>query len=349
MSGALPEWAKVALVEIGGAESETVLQILASKLLGKSGTIAKRRSNLKNLPKDDRPTEGAAVHALSEQLRLAIDARREALADALLEHSLSGEELDVTLPGRIQGYGSLHPVTHTLRQIEDIFLANGFSLAEGPEIEDDYHNFGALNTPQHHPARAMQDTFYIQPTGDHSPQALPMMLRTHTSPVQVRTMETQEPPLRIICPGRVYRADHPDATHAPMFHQVEGLVVDENISMGHLKSTILEFLQAFFSAEVQARFRPSYFPFTEPSVEVDVECIHCQGSGCGTCSRTGWIEVLGCGMVHPNVLKMSGIDPERYSGFAFGFGVDRLCTLRHNINDMRMLFDNDVRFLRQFA
>lgn len=349
MGDDLAKWAKKVLAEIDAIQDLEQHQQLVSKLLGKSGTIAKQRRNLKQLPTNERPTAGAAVHALSEQLRSALDARRDALENAELDRLLASENLDVTLPGRIHARGSLHPVTQTLRQIEDIFLSIGFSLAIGPEIEDDYHNFGALNTPEHHPARAMQDTFYVQPTLCDKPQALPMVLRTHTSPVQVRTMETQELPLRIICPGRVYRADHPDATHTPMFHQVEGLVVDVDISMGHLKSTVLEFLRAFFGFNVQARFRPSYFPFTEPSVEVDVECIHCCGEGCQTCSRTGWIEVLGCGLVHPKVLKMSGIDPEQYSGFAFGFGADRMCALRYGITDMRMFLENDVRFLRQFA
>ena len=353
MSDDLQDWAALVLADIAEAEDESALQVLTSKLLGKGGRIAERRRALKDLPKVERPQAGALVHALSQQLQAAVQVRRDVLERVRIEAALAGDCVDVSLPGRRDASGSLHPVTRTLRQIEDIFLAVGFSRAEGPEIEDDYHNFGALNTPLHHPARAMQDTFYIQPQSASSPTGsappLPLLLRTHTSAVQVRTMENQSPPLRIICPGRVYRADHPDATHTPMFHQVEGLVVDEGISMGHLKSTVLEFLQAFFGADVSARFRPSYFPFTEPSVEVDVECIHCRGDGCATCSQTGWIEVIGCGMVHPKVLQTSGVDPERYSGFAFGFGADRLCALQYGIHDLRLFFDNDVRFLRQFA
>ena len=234
----------------------------------------------------------------------------------------------------------MHPVSRTLERIESIFTNIGFDVAEGPEIEDDYHNFSALNMPEHHPARAMQDTFYIDSN---------TVLRTHTSPVQVRVMETSEPPIRIICPGRVYRSDSPDLTHTPMFHQVEGLLIDEDISFADLKGTIESFLQVYFEQdELAVRFRPSYFPFTEPSAEVDIGCVMCAGDGCRVCSYTGWLEVLGCGMVHPKVLEYSNIDSERYSGFAFGMGADRLAMLRYGIDDARLLFDNDVKFLRQF-
>jgi phenylalanyl-tRNA synthetase alpha chain len=229
-------------------------------------------------------------------------------------------------------------VTQALQRIEEIFVGAGYDVVEGPEIEDDYHNFEALNLPPHHPARAMHDTFYV---------ADGKVLRTHTSPVQVRVMESGQPPIRVICPGRVYRRDS-DITHTPMFHQVEGLVVDEGISFADLKGTVTDFVQRFFEKDLAVRFRPSYFPFTEPSAEVDVECVQCRGEGCRTCSQTGWIEVMGCGMVHPNVLSMSGIDSERYSGFAFGFGADRLSMLLYRVDDLRLFFENDIRFLAQF-
>ncbi|HSH48244.1 MAG TPA: phenylalanine--tRNA ligase subunit alpha, partial [Halomonas sp.] len=247
---------------------------------------------------------------------------------------------DVTLPGRGQASGGLHPVTRTLERIEGLFTRIGFAVATGPEIEDDYHNFEALNIPAHHPARGMADTFYFDAT---------RLLRTHTSPVQVRTMQAQSPPIRIVCPGRVYRSDS-DLTHTPMFHQVEGLLVDENISFADLKGTLEDFLHAFFERDdLSVRFRPSYFPFTEPSAEVDIECVMCAGQGCRVCSHTGWLEVLGCGMVHPAVFGHVGIDAERYTGFAFGMGAERLAMLRYGVNDLRLFFDNDLRFLRQFA
>ena len=248
--------------------------------------------------------------------------------------------MDVTLPGRSRAGGSLHPITQTFRRIEAIFANAGYGVVSGPEIEDDYHNFEALNIPPHHPARAMHDTLYLQ-NG--------MLLRTHTSPVQVRVMEETAPPIRIICPGRVYRKDEVDASHSPVFHQVEGLVVDEDVSFVDLKGTVVDFVRKFFEKDLDVRFRPSYFPFTEPSAEVDVQCVHCLGRGCRACGRTGWTEVLGCGMVHPKVLAGAGIDTERYTGFAFGFGVDRFTTLFYEIDDMRALFENEQRFLEQFA
>lgn len=248
------------------------------------------------------------------------------------------ERIDVTLPGRGQLSGGLHPVTRTLERIEQCFSRIGYEVAEGPEVEDDYHNFEALNIPGHHPARAMHDTFYFNAN---------MLLRTHTSPVQVRTMESQQPPIRIVCPGRVYRCDS-DLTHSPMFHQVEGLLVDEGVSFADLKGTIEEFLRAFFEKQLEVRFRPSFFPFTEPSAEVDIQCVICSGNGCRVCKQTGWLEVMGCGMVHPNVLRMSNIDPEKFQGFAFGMGAERLAMLRYGVNDLRLFFDNDLRFLGQF-
>jgi len=269
----------------------------------------------------------------------ALEARKQILSAEETASKELAEAVDVTLPGRRQGSGGLHPVTKTLQRIEAIFTSAGYDVVQGPEIEDDYHNFEALNIPAHHPARAMHDTFYF---GNG------MLLRTHTSTVQVRVMETGEAPFRFICPGRVYRCDS-DLTHTPMFHQVEGMLVDEDVTMADLKGLLAEFLQVFFEAELAVRFRPSYFPFTEPSAEIDVQCVSCKGAGCRVCSQTGWLEVGGCGMVHPNVLKASGVDTEKFTGFAFGMGVDRLAMLRYQINDLRLMFENDLRFLRQFS
>jgi len=293
---------------------------------------------LGSLPPEQRPAAGALINASKVQVQDSIAQRKEALERAEAERQLASESIDVSLPGRTIGLGGLHPVTRTIERIEDIFTRAGFEVVEGPEVEDDYHNFGALNIPAHHPARAMHDTFYFDAS---------TLLRTHTSTVQVRTMETTKPPIRIICPGRVYRCDS-DMTHTPMFHQVEGLLIDEQVSFADLKGLIAQFLQAFFEAELQVRFRPSYFPFTEPSAEVDVQCVACRGAGCRVCKQTGWLEIMGCGMVHPKVLTMSGLDAERYTGLAFGMGVDRLTMLRYNIKDLRLLFDNDMRLLRQF-
>jgi phenylalanyl-tRNA synthetase alpha chain len=255
-----------------------------------------------------------------------------------LERQLASELVDITLPGRRYDHGGLHPVSRTIERIQAIFSVAGYSVAVGPEIEDDYHNFGALNIPDHHPARAMHDTFYIDPA---------TVLRTHTSPVQVRVMEESKPPYRMICPGRVYRCDS-DITHTPMFHQVEGLLIDRQVSFADLRGTIEEFLQAFFEKDLAVRFRPSYFPFTEPSAEVDMACVMCEGLGCRVCSHTGWLEVMGCGMVHPRVLEMSGVNSDEFTGFAFGMGVERLAMLRYGVNDLRLFFENDLRFLRQF-
>ncbi|MGH8402226.1 MAG: phenylalanine--tRNA ligase subunit alpha, partial [Gammaproteobacteria bacterium] len=255
-----------------------------------------------------------------------------------LNTQLDSQAIDVTLPGRGQQPGTIHPISRTLERIETIFRAAGFEVAEGPEVEDDFHNFEALNIPAQHPARAMQDTFYLK-NG--------LLLRTHTSPVQVRAMKDRKPPMRIIAPGRVYRRDS-DLTHTPMFHQVEGLLVDKNVSMANLKGMLAGFVRAFFEADLKVRFRPSYFPFTEPSAEMDVECVMCHGSGCRVCGNTGWLEVLGCGMVHPQVFAHVGIDSRRWSGYAFGMGVERLTMLRYGVNDLRLFFENDLRFLAQF-
>ena len=306
--------------------------------LGKKGELTRLLKGLGKLDAAERPAAGALINQAKVALQAEIDERKALLEQAQLAAVLAQETVDVTLPGRSRGQGGLHPVTQAMYRIEEIFVGAGYTVVSGPEIETDYYNFEALNIPAHHPARAMHDTFYF---GDGS------VLRTHTSPSQVHTMETQAPPIRVICPGRVYRRDS-DLTHSPMFHQVEGLVVDKDISFADLKGTVIEFLQRFFEHELEVRFRPSYFPFTEPSAEVDVQCVHCLGEGCRVCSQTGWLEVMGCGMVHPNVLQMSGIDAETYSGFAFGFGGDRLAMLLYEIDDLRLFFENDVRFLRQF-
>ena len=286
----------------------------------------------------ERPKAGEAINQAKSAIQDAIEHRKASLANSQLEEELATGSVDITLPGRRSFLGGLHPVTQVLNRIEELFIGSGYEVVTGPEVEDEYHNFEALNIPEHHPARAMHDTFYFGDGG---------LLRTHTSPSQVRTMEKQNPPIRVICPGRVYRRDS-DLTHSPMFHQVEGLVVDEGISFADLKGTLTEFLMKFFEKELAVRFRPSYFPFTEPSAEVDVQCVNCNGKGCRVCSNTGWLEVLGSGMVHPNVLNMSGIDTEKYSGFAFGFGADRLAMLLYEVNDLRLFFESDLRFLRQF-
>lgn len=323
------------------AADPAALDLVRVDYLGKKGKITALLKGLGKLSADQRPAAGAAINTAKQSLQEQIAEHKSVLQSAVLATRLAGEKIDVTLPGRGQSTAGLHPVTRTIERIESIFRNIGFDVAEGPEIEDDYHNFSALNMPEHHPARAMQDTFYIDSN---------TVLRTHTSPVQVRVMEASEPPICIICPGRVYRSDSPDLTHTPMFHQVEGLLIDEGISFAHLKGTIESFLQVYFeNEELVVRFRPSYFPFTEPSAEVDIGCVMCSGTGCRVCSHTGWLEVLGCGMVHPKVLEYSNIDSERYSGFAFGMGADRLAMLRYGIDDARLLFDNDLKFLRQFA
>lgn len=307
--------------------------------LGKKGSITERMKMLGKLSKEEKPAAGQAINVAKQAVQKSLEARKENLNNAELETKLSSETIDVTLPGRGQQAGGLHPVTRTMERIEELFSQMGFEVATGPEIEDEFHNFEALNIPETHPARAMHDTFYF-PDGH--------LLRTHTSPVQVRTMKEKAPPLRVIAPGRVYRCDS-DITHTPMFHQVEGLMVDENVSFTDLKAILIDFLQKFFEQDdLSVRFRPSYFPFTEPSAEADIECVMCGGEGCRVCSHTGWLEVLGCGMVHPNVLTSVEIDKEKYIGFAFGMGVERLAMLRYGVNDLRLFFENDLRFLKQF-
>ncbi|HET9835789.1 MAG TPA: phenylalanine--tRNA ligase subunit alpha [Rhodanobacteraceae bacterium] len=326
-----------ALAEISAASSLDALEAQRVALLGKSGAITAELKALGALPPEQRKQRGAEVNAARDRLTTAIGARREALEQSALAQRLSSESVDVTLPGRGARRGSIHPVTRTLERIISIFAQLGYSVAEGPEIEDDWHNFEALNFPAHHPARAMHDTFYF-PDG--------RLLRTHTSPVQIRSMQGRQPPIRLIAPGKVYRSDS-DQTHSPMFHQVEGLLVDEQASFADLKGTLAAFVHAFFGRDFAMRFRPSYFPFTEPSAEVDIRWSASDESGEDGSER--WLEVLGAGMVHPKVLENCGIDPQRYTGFAFGLGVERFAMLRYGVTDLRAFFENDVRFLRQFA
>ncbi|WP_156782211.1 phenylalanine--tRNA ligase subunit alpha [Acidihalobacter aeolianus] len=329
-----------ALSRVGGAGDLGALDALRVEYLGKRGALTEQLKSLGRLPPEQRPEAGLAINAVKEAVAEAIAVRRGELESDALRARLQSERVDVTLPGRGQEVGGLHPLTRTIERIKSLFAQAGFVTEEGPEIEDDFHNFEALNIPRNHPARAMHDTFYFDDG---------RVLRTHTSPVQVRVMENQAPPVRVIAPGRVYRCDS-DLTHSPMFHQVEGLAVDEGITFADLKGVLGDFLRAFFEQDdLRTRFRPSYFPFTEPSAEVDIECVHCRGEGCRVCGHTGWIEVLGCGMVHPNVFAQVGIDAERYTGYAFGMGVERLALLRYGVTDLRLFFDNDLRFLRQFG
>jgi phenylalanyl-tRNA synthetase alpha chain len=334
----LNEILKEAQAAVDQAVDEKALDDARVRFLGKKGELTALLKGLGKLDAAERPEAGAEINAAKVTIQDWIAERKTTLSSEQLAASLEDENVDVTLPGRKRPIGGLHPVTQAMERIEEIFIGAGYGVVSGEEIETDYYNFEALNIPAHHPARAMHDTFYF---GDGT------LLRTHTSPSQVHTMEAEKPPIRIICPGRVYRRDS-DITHSPMFHQVEGLVVDRGISFADLKGTVIEFLQRFFEADLAVRFRPSYFPFTEPSAEVDVQCVHCMGDGCRVCSSTGWIEVMGCGLVHPNVLEMSGIDSEEYSGFAFGFGGDRLAMLLYEVDDLRTFFENDLRFLKQF-
>jgi len=324
---------------ISQADTLAALDELRVAYLGKSGQLTAQLKKLGTLPAEQRPRAGQAINQAKQALQQAIETRKSLLEEQALASRLASEGIDVTLPGRGLRLGGLHPVSRTLERVERLFAHAGFDVVEGPEIEDDYYNFEALNIPEHHPARAMHDTFYFDAH---------LLLRTHTSPVQIRTMERAGPPLKIIAPGRVYRCDS-DLTHTPMFHQVEGLLVDEDVSFADLKGVLYDFLSSFFERELKLRFRPSYFPFTEPSAEVDIECVMCGGAGCRVCGQSGWIEVLGCGMVHPEVFRHVGIDSERYTGYAFGVGIERLTMLRYGVNDLRLFFENDLRFLKQFA
>lgn len=330
-----------ATAEFAGITEAALLEQAKARYLGKSGSVTELLKGLGKLAADERKSAGAAINSAKERIEAALNVRREAIRQAALDMQLKAEALDITLPGRGLPAGGLHPVTRTLERIEALFRSIGFDVADGPEIEDDFHNFTALNTPENHPARSMHDTFYLE----NSPG---LLLRTHTSPIQVRYMETHKPPIRIIAPGRVYRVDS-DATHSPMFHQVEGLWIDENVSFADLKGVFTDFLRNFFEKpDLRTRFRPSFFPFTEPSAEIDMSCVFCEGNGCRVCSHTGWLEIAGSGMVHPNVLRHVGIDSEKYIGFAFGMGPDRLTMLRYGVNDLRLFFDGDLRFLSQF-
>ena len=326
------------LRDVADAADTTALDQVRVRYLGKKGSLTSQLKGLGKLPPEQRRGAGQAINRAKGDLQGVIEARLGDLRAAALDARLRSESVDVTLPGRGSDRGGEHPITRTLERIEELFAGMGFQVEEGPEIEDDYHNFEALNIPPSHPARAMHDTFYFDP---HT------VLRTHTSPVQVRVMESAKPPLRIIAPGRVYRKDS-DLTHTPMFHQVEGLMVDEAVSFADLKGVLHQFLQRFFERDLDIRLRPSYFPFTEPSAEVDVQCVMCGGSGCRVCSNTGWLEILGCGMVQPKVFDQVGVDNEAWTGFAFGMGVERLAMLRYGVNDLRLFFENDLRFLRQF-
>jgi phenylalanyl-tRNA synthetase alpha chain len=327
-----------ALEAVAGCNDLAALEEARVRWLGKKGVLTEQLKALGSLPPGERPAAGARINSAKEELQAAIETRRAQLTRADVERQLIAGRIDVTLPGRGEEPGGLHPVTKARLRIETLFRRAGFDVAAGPEIEDDFHNFGALNIPPDHPARAMHDTFYF-PDG--------RLLRTHTSPVQIRALQEHGAPLALIAPGRVYRRDH-DMTHSPMFHQLEGLAVGEGVSFANMKAVLHGFLQTFFERDLAMRLRPSYFPFTEPSAEVDISCVFCEGRGCRVCKHTGWLEISGCGMVHPNVLRASGVDAERYTGYAFGAGIDRLAMLRYGVSDLRLFFENDLRFLRQF-
>jgi phenylalanyl-tRNA synthetase alpha chain len=339
MSSELDQLLNTALSSVEQAADLQLLDAIRVEYLGKTGVFTEQLKQLGRLPKEERPQAGQLINKAKQAFQGSIQKRREELEINALNDRLEQERIDVTLPGRGLGLGGIHPVTRTMERIETLFKSAGFEVAEGPEIEDDFHNFEALNIPEHHPARAMHDTFYFN---EH------LLLRTHTSPVQIRTMENSKPPLRVIAPGRVYRCDS-DLTHTPMFHQVEGFMVDREVTFGDLKGILHDFLVAFFEKELKVRFRPSYFPFTEPSAEADIECVICGGEGCRVCGHTGWLEVLGCGMIHPEVFRHVDIDNEEFTGYAFGMGVERLTMLRYGVNDLRLFFENDLRFLKQFA
>jgi phenylalanyl-tRNA synthetase alpha chain len=328
-----------ALDEVEASNTLAALDEVRVRWLGKKGLLTEQLKSLGALPVAERPAAGARINEAKQQVESAIDAAREALSRAAVEAELAAGRIDVTLPGRGEARGGVHPVTRARLRIERIFRDSGFEVATGPEIEDDFHNFEALNIPADHPARAMHDTFYF-PDG--------RLLRTHTSPVQIRELRKGRLPLAMIMPGRVYRVDH-DMTHSPMFHQVEGLVVDEHVSFAHLKSVLQGFLRAFFEKDLRMRLRPSYFPFTEPSAEVDMSCVFCDGAGCRVCKHTGWLEIAGCGMVHPNVFSAAGVDAERWTGYAFGMGIERLAMLRYGVDDLRLFYESDLRFLHQFG
>ncbi|MBF0369176.1 MAG: phenylalanine--tRNA ligase subunit alpha [Magnetococcales bacterium] len=333
-----------ALAAVAAADSVETMELVRVTILGRKGRLTQLLRGLGKVSAEERPILGGIANELKADFAQALDARLQVLKSQALDAKLAQEALDITLPGRARPPGGLHPITRTLGEIAAIFAQMGFSEASGPEVESDWHNFEALNIPSDHPAREMHDTFYLPP----DPDGKPRVLRTHTSPVQIRVMENRKPPLRIIAPGKVFRCDS-DLTHTPMFHQVEGFMVDEGVHFGELKGLLEAFLVRYFERELPVRFRPSFFPFTEPSAEVDMGCLFCNGKGCRVCKGTGWLEVLGCGMIHPAVLENVGIDRESHSGFAFGMGVERLAMLKHGIGDLRTFFDNDIRFLNRHA
>ena len=330
---------EVAAVKAAAAVvSEVELQQVRARYLGKKGEITAVMKGMGQLSPEERPKVGALANEVKNRLEEAFAKRLEGLRAELMEQKLSSEKIDVTLPGRKGRTGYRHPITQVTEEIVEIFTALGFGVAEGPEIEKDFYNFEALNIPKDHPARDMQDTFYVSDD---------VVLRTHTSPVQIRTMLQQKPPVRVVAPGTVYRRDS-DLTHSPMFHQIEGFLVDRHVSFGDLKGILTTFVNEFFAQNIDVRFRPSFFPFTEPSAEVDIQCVICGGDGCRVCSQTGWLEILGSGMIDPEVFRSVDYDPEEFSGFAFGMGIERIAMLKYGVNDLRLFFENDMRFLKQF-
>lgn len=339
MQDKLQEVKDLAQAELGQVSDEVALQNLKAKFVGRKGVITDILKGMKDVPKEDRPKMGVMINEVKTFVEELFDQKSIELKEEKKKRAIAEEKIDVTLPSRSQPVGSKHPVSQVMEEIVGLFERMGFEVAEGPEIETDHYNFEALNIPKNHPARDMQDTFYVSED---------VVLRTHTSPVQIRVMEKQEPPIKIIAPGRVYRCDS-DVSHTPMFHQIEGLLVDKGITFGDLKGVLTEFLRLVFGEKLGVRFRPSFFPFTEPSAEVDIECVICSGKGCRVCKESGWLEIMGCGMVDPEVFKGVNYDPEVYSGFAFGMGIERITMLKFGINDIRLFFENDVRFLRQFT
>ena len=337
--GGLEADTDAAIARIAASSGLAELDEIRVHWLGRKGVLTEQLQGLGKLPAAERREAGARINALKTRLHEHIEARRGELERLAVEAELKAGAIDVTLPGRGERLGGVHPITLTRLRIEEIFRRAGFAIAQGPEIENDFYNFEALNIPANHPARAMHDTFYLKDG---------QLLRTHTSPVQIRAMQTQKPPIALIAPGRVYRVDS-DVSHSPMFHQVEGLFVDEAVSFANLKAILHRFMEAFFEQDLSMRLRSSYFPFTEPSAEVDITCVLCRGAGCRVCKQTGWLEIAGCGMVHPRVFEACGIDPERYTGYAFGAGIERLAMLRYRVNDLRLFFENDLRFLAPFT
>lgn len=339
MKDRLKKLEREALAAIVATESTAALQDVRVTFLGKKGAVTDLMKGMRDLAPEERPTIGALVNSLKETLDDAFSKRDLLLQQAAVAERISSEKIDVTLPGRQSFSGSKHPVTLVTEEIVEIFSSLGFSVEEGPEIEQDFYNFEALNIPKDHPARDMQDTFYINDD---------VVLRTHTSPVQIRSMLKQPPPIRVIAPGTVYRRDS-DLTHSPMFHQIEGFLVDQNVAFSDLKGILTHFLTTYFGNDLGVRFRPSFFPFTEPSAEVDIACVICSGKGCRVCKGTGWLEILGCGMIDPEVFKSVNYDAEQVSGFAFGMGLERIAMLKYGVSDLRLFFENDLRFLRQFS